>query len=86
MVCKDFRENLTAFTGKGPSVYGNYEVVLGGSQRDLWGHLGQGFESFLIETLLNLSKMVRSPPVSPMSADFLVKFLVWYFPAGVRKS
>lgn len=59
MVCEDFRENLSAFTGKDPSVYGNYEVVLGGSQRDLWGHLGQGFESFLIETLLNLSKWVE---------------------------
>lgn len=85
MVCKDFWENLSAFTGKGPSVYGNYEVVLGGSQRDLWGHLGQGFESFLIETS-ELIKMVSSLAVSLMRTDFLVKFLVWYFPAGVRKS
>lgn len=59
MVCKDFRENLSAFTGKGPSVYGNYEVVLGGSQRDLWGHWGQAFESFLMEALLNLSKWLK---------------------------
>lgn len=59
VVCKDFRENLSAFTGKGPSVYGNYEVVLGGSQRDLWGHLGQEFESFLIEAPLNLSKRLK---------------------------
>lgn len=56
---KDLWENLLAFTGKGPSVYGNYEVVLGDSQRDLWGHLGWEFESFLIEALLNLSERLR---------------------------
>lgn len=72
-----------AFTGKGPSVYGNYEVVLGDSQRDHWGHMGWEFESLSIEALLNLSKTVKSLPDILMRADFLVKFLVWYFPAGV---
>lgn len=62
MVCEDFRENLSVLTGKGPSVYGNYEVVLGGSQR-ICGVIGdRDLNAFLIEALLNLSKWLKVWP------------------------
>ena len=59
VVCKDFRENLSAFTGKGPSVYGNYEVgwvALKGICGISWD---KDLKAFLIEALLNLSKWLK---------------------------